>query len=261
MLGSIFVGLPAFNEEIAIERLLLKLQSVAALLPRSLRIVVYNDGSTDRTAEIATAWMDRLPITVIGEATNRGLGAGVRSLIRYVLQNASETDVLVIMDCDDTHDPDQIRTMIAALDQGCDVIIASRYRAGATVRGVPLLRRITAVGAMVLMKSMHPIPGALDYTCGYRAYRVALLQKAWSRFGENLIENRGFSCMAELLVKLSTLHPKVAEVPLRLRYDLKPTCSKMHVGDNVLQLLKSMIRWRLRGFDMRAPKESERQAP
>jgi len=52
--------------------------------------------------------------------------------------------------------------------------------------------------------------------------------------------------MVELLLKLSTLKPRVEEIPLLLRYDLKPTDSKMNVISNITGLLKLLIRWRFR---------------
>jgi hypothetical protein len=115
--------------------------------------------------------------------------------------------------------------------------------------GVPPLRRLTAFGAMMLLKAIHPVSGARDYTCGYRAYRVSLLRAATRRFGDGLIANPGFACMVELLLKLNVLRPKIAEIPLRLRYDLKPTASKMEVGSHIRRLLKLMLVWRIWGFD------------
>ena len=100
-------------------------------------------------------------------------------------------------------------------------------RRGATVRGVPFLRRLTALGVVMLFKTIHPVRGVWDYTCGYRAYRIGLLQDADRRFGGRLIEETGFACMVEALLKLNAMGARFAEVGLHLRYDLKPTESKM----------------------------------
>jgi dolichol-phosphate mannosyltransferase len=116
------------------------------------------------------------------------------------------------------------------------------------VRGVPLLRRVTAIGAMMLCKLSHPVPGVRDYTCGYRGYRIHLLRAASARYGAGLIREPGFACMVELLLKLSALGAQFAEIPLRLRYDQKPTDSKMDVSGNIRRLLLLLVRSRLRGF-------------
>ena len=243
----VLIGLPAYNEEIALPRLLAR---IAALTEPSaaITVVLYNDGSTDATLRIAREWQQLLPLVVLDGVVNKGLGAGLRALIDHAVANAGDDDVFIVMDCDDTHDPAQIGDMLKTLDAGADVVIGSRYVGGAMVRGVPALRRLTARGAALLFKTVHPVRGVWDYTCGYRAYRVVALKRAAAKYGSGLIAEPGFACMAELLLKLNALGARFAEIPLRLRYDLKPTATKMDVGSNIRRLSVLLLRWRLRGF-------------
>jgi len=245
----VLIGLPAYNEEIALPRLLARIAPLAETAAAPVTVVLYNDGSTDATLRIARDWQQRLPLVVLDGVVNKGLGVGLRALVNYAVANAGDDDVLVVMDCDDTHDPAQIGAMLEKLGAGADVVIGSRYVRGATIRGVPALRRLTALGAAGLFKSVHPVGGVWDYTCGYRAYRVAVLKRAAAKYGDGLIAERGFACMVELLLKLNALGARFAEVPLRLRYDLKPTATKMGVGSNTRRLLVLLVRWRVRGFD------------
>ena len=247
--GHVYIGLPAYNEEIALPRLLKRVDSLAAASPLALTVVVYNDGSTDTTAAIASDWRGAVPVVLLDGVTNKGLGAGLRALIDYAVKNGKADDVLVVMDCDDTHDPAQIPDMLEAMAKRAGVVIASRFAPGATVRGVPFLRRLTALGVVMLFKTIHPVRGVWDYTCGYRAYRVGILQDAARRFGNRLIEEAGFACMVEALLKLNAMGVSFAEVGLHLRYDLKPTESKMAVSSNIRRLLALLVRWRWRGFD------------
>ena len=247
--GHIYLGLPAFNEEIALPRLLARVESLARSSPSAITVVVYNDGSTDQTAAIAAQWGARMSLVMLDCPQNKGLGVGLRSLIEYAVVNGKPDDVLVVMDCDDTHDPAQIPEMLAAMTTGADVVIASRYQRGATVRGVPPLRRLTALGALTLFKMIHPVRNVWDYTCGYRAYRIGLLQDAAKRFRGRLVEETGFACMVEILLKLNAVGAHCAEVGLHLRYDLKPTASKMAVSSNLRRLLALLVRWRWRGFE------------
>ena len=246
--GRIYLGLPAYNEEIALPRLLTRIESLAQSSQLAITVVVYNDGSTDRTAAIASQWPQRVPLVLLDGKVNKGLGAGLRALIDYAVSTGAADDVLVIMDCDDTHDPAQIPDLLMAMANGADLAIASRFQSGATVRGVPLLRRLTALGAVILFKLIHPVRKVWDYTCGYRAYRIGLLQNAVSRFRGRLVEETGFACMVEVLLKLNASGARCAEVPLHLRYDLKPTASKMAVSSNMRRLLALLVRWRWRGF-------------
>jgi dolichol-phosphate mannosyltransferase len=248
-IGRVYIGLPAQNEEIALPRLLQRIELLSAALQKTITVVLYDDGSTDSTSTIARQWQEHLSLVLLGCPQNKGLGAGLRALIRHVVDTAHDEDILVIMDCDDTHDPAQVKEMLKSIEKGADVVIGSRYVRGALVRGVPLLRRVTALGAAALFKLIHPVRGVRDYTCGYRSYRVSALKRASRIYGAKLIEESGFSCMPELLLKLNALGFQFTEVPLQLRYDLKRTASKMGVGSNMRQLLKLLVHSRLRGFN------------
>jgi len=247
---QIQIGLPAYNEEIALPRLLRRIEELLPQFKETITVVIYNDGSTDATAAIAREWQSRLPLALLDCAQNKGLGAGLRALVAHAVATGKDDDVLVVMDCDDTHDPAQAREMIAAIANGADVVIGSRFVGGASVQGVPLLRRLTALGAVALFKLIHPVPGVRDYTCGYRCYRIGALKEISARYRTRLIEENGFACMVELLLKLNAAGVRFREVPLRLRYDLKPTPSKMDVSSNIRRLLKLLMRWRIHGFDI-----------
>lgn len=248
-IGRVYIGLPALNEESALPRLLQRIEHLNKALQKMSTVVVYNDGSTDATSTIARQWQERLSLVLLDSPQNRGLGAGLRALVQHVVDTAHDEDVLVTMDCDDTHDPAQIKEMLRSIDQGADVVIGSRFVSGAFVRGVPLLRRVTSLGAATLFKLIHPVRDVRDYTCGYRSYRVSALKRASDSYGVKLIEESGFSCMPELLLKLNALGFQFTEVPLQLRYDLKRTRSKMCVGSNIRQSLKLLAHSRLRGFN------------
>ncbi len=245
----VYIGLPAYNEEIALPRVLQRIERLGASLQEAITVVLYNDGSTDSTSSIARQWQERLSLVLLDCHQNKGLGAGLRALIRHVVDTAHDEDILVIMDCDDTHDPAQVGQMLKSLEEGADVVIGSRFMRGALVQGVPLFRRLTAVSAAALFKLIHPVRGVRDYTCGYRTYRVSGLKTACNSYGEKLIEASDFSCMPELLLKLNALRFRFTEVPLQLRYNLKPTASKMAVSNNIIQLLKLLVRSHLRRFN------------
>jgi dolichol-phosphate mannosyltransferase len=92
---------------------------------------------------------------------------------------------------------------------------------------------------------MFPIRGVRDYTCGFRAYRADALRRAIARYGDGLISETGFSCMADLLLKLRTLPLEMGEVPLELRYDRRGGGSKMRVLRTIRQTLGLLLRRRL----------------
>src|SRR5205823_11598033 len=78
-----------------------------------------------------------------------------------------------------------------------------------------------------------PVRGARDYTCGFRLYRARTLRRAALAWGDRLIEEAGFTCMAELLLKLGRGGAAVVESPLVLRYDRKEGPSKMKMARTI----------------------------
>jgi hypothetical protein len=80
-----------------------------------------------------------------------------------------------------------------------------------------------------------------DYTCGYRAYRAGLLQRAFGLYGDGFIGERGFQCQAAALLKLRRMGARMAEVPMVLRYDRKGGASKMRVGTTALSTVRMML--------------------
>lgn len=242
----ITLALPAYNEEAALPRVLERFTRALEGRGYELAAAVVDDGSTDGTARVLAEWGARLPVRVLTHETNRGLGETIRDALRLALEGSAPDDVIVTMDADDTHSPELILQMLPRLAEGCDIAIASRYRAGARVVGLSAFRRLMSFGARVLYQALFPIRGVRDYTCGFRAYRAGALEEAFARYGDALITERSFASMAELLLQLARCGARCAEVPMTLRYDRKGGASKMKVGRTVAKTLGLMLRLRLR---------------
>ncbi len=245
--GLIRVVLPAYNEEKALPELLhrLDLAFEEAGLPGD--VLVVNDGSTDGTGNSVRGYSGRLPVQLMDFESNRGLAEAIKTGLMAAAAKCLPGDIVITMDADNSHTPGLILRMVRMVREGCDVVIASRYQPGSRVRGVSLFRRILSRGAGLLFSVIVRIPGVRDYTCGYRAYRGDLLRAAFERYHDELVRESGFGCMAEILLKLKPLDPIIQEVPLILRYDLKPSASKMDVGRTIRQTLALLSRYIFRG--------------
>jgi dolichol-phosphate mannosyltransferase len=132
-------------------------------------------------------------------------------------------------------------SMIRNIAEGRDVVTASRYQPGSVTRGVPLFRRFLSRGMSVLFRSIYPIPGVRDYSCGYRAYRASMLKQLFQAEGEVLFASDGFSCMVRILLKLHKQGAICGEVPMVLRYDEKAGASKMAIGSTVARTLSVLL--------------------
>ena len=229
----IWVLLAAWNEAGVIRGLLLDLHRTLTGGPDPFRLVLVDDGSTDGTrAEALRAVAETggaLPLEILSHAANRGLGAGLRTGIDWIVARASDTDVLVTMDADHTHPPAKIAELVALVRAGADVAIASRYRSGAIVEGVPPHRRVLSDVARVLFQVLYPIPGVRDYTCCFRAYRIPVLRRARAVYGDALCTQRGFEAVVDLLLRLGPLGIRASETGFELRYAERARVSKMRV--------------------------------
>jgi dolichol-phosphate mannosyltransferase len=244
----IYVIFPAYNEEKVIRPTLLAL--VEGMRGKNLpyRAVLVDDGSTDRTiAEAQGAVEDSggaLALTVLRHEQNRGLGAGLRTGIYWCLDQAGDDDVIVTLDADNTHPPAMIPLLVGKLADGYDLTIASRYRAGAEVHGVPGYRRALSDVGRMMFQVLYPIPGVRDYTCCFRAFRVPILRRARLAYGEELCTARGFEAVMDLLLRLGPLGVRAHEIGFVLDYGERVGQSKMKVLRTIRQTLGLLARRR-----------------
>jgi dolichol-phosphate mannosyltransferase len=243
----IHVVLPAYNEAANVGAVLRSLEKAGMESGMRMNAIVVDDGSSDSTGQVVRNHEGQMGIILIQHPANLGLGAALRSGLLAAVDRAADGDVVVTMDADDTHTPAAIVTMVARIDQGLDVLIASRYRKGAQVVGVPFSRRFLSYAASILFRIVFPIKGVRDFTCGYRAYRAAVLRQALSRYRQELVNQEGFQCMVDILLKLSRMNLRFGEVPIVLRYDRKSGKSKMKVMRTTYKTLVLLFKRRL-GF-------------
>jgi dolichol-phosphate mannosyltransferase len=243
----IYILLPAYNEELAFDPLLEKIERVMREMPSPYRVVVVNDGSRDGSACKLKELSERYSLDVITHKYNRGLGETIRDGFEYIAEIASPNDVIVRMDCDDTHDPKYIPAMVEKLKEGYEVAIASRYAPGGDQIGVDLYRRTISRVANLLFKTVFPVPGVWEYSCGFRAYRASLIQDAIEIFGNRFIDLKGmgFTGTVEKIIKFKMMGARMAEVPFVLRYDQKMSTSKVVTSITTLGYFTLIAKYRV----------------
>lgn len=237
---KIVVGLPAFNEESGLPKLLEKLIDLKGQMPKTFSILVVNDGSSDKTEEILQTYANKYPfVQYINHEVNKGLGKAMQTLLQHAVVTFEEEDILITLDADNTHNPSIIPGLIKKLDaEDLDVVIASRFTKGGKEIGLSVTRKMYSRGAKLFLKTFYPIPFVNDYSCGYRAYRVGYLKKAYSIYNGKLITTNGFECMVEILARFSKIGVHAGEFPLRLEYHLKEGQSKLPVVKTIVGYFK-----------------------
>lgn len=217
---SITAIIPALNEEISIGTVVLKTKKYAD------RVIVVDDGSTDSTAEVARlAGAD-----VVSHPKNMGKGQALKTGFNLAKQNG--TRVIVTIDADGQHDPDEIPLVIEPiLSRKADMVIGSRYLNG---NSIPLYRRI---GQKVLDMATNIDSGinVTDTQSGFRAFDVKTVPIF--RFEQN-----GFSIESEMLTEVANAGLVVKEVDIRVRYDVDCSTENpvVHGVKVLVNILKDM---------------------
>lgn len=197
----VVMGIPAFNEERTIARVVLQAQKCAD------KVVVCDDGSSDLTSVIA----ERLGADVVRHERNLGYGAAIQSLFKRARE--LDADVLVTLDGDGQHNPAEAsKVMKPVFDGQADIVVGSRFVDGLSVcamrwyrrAGVKFITRLTNAG------SSHD--GVRDAQSGFRAYNRRSLN------GLMMFEE-GMGVSAEILMNARKLGLKVCEIPCSCSYN------------------------------------------
>ena len=230
-MNRLIAYLPCYNEEENIRPLALAWEAEAQALAAegfALTLCAVDDKSTDGTLRVLRALADQLDnFAVIAHERNKGLGGALDTAVGRFLDVAGPGDYMAFMDGDNTHRPEFMHQMLRKARVGAGCVIASRYRKGAEVRGLPRRRRLMSGAARYFYGLVLHVPGVRDYTCGFRLYTYDCLKKAREKYGCRLITQRSFSCMMELLYKLYRSGCRFDESPFVLYYGDKKGASKM----------------------------------
>lgn len=190
---SVAVLIPAFNEEGALADTVATILQQKALVP-NLEIIVINDGSTDRTSEVARG----LPVTLIEHETNRGYGASLKD----GLQRAT-SEYILIADADGTYPLEDIPKLLESAPH-FEMVVGART--GAVVQ-VPLMRK---PGKWVITRLAEYLSGRTipDLNSGLRVFRRDVAMRFFSLYPD------GFSFTTTITLAMLTNHYRVKFIPI-----------------------------------------------
>mgnify|MGYP001091963193 CR=1 FL=1 len=250
-MSRIFAILPCYNEALNIGALIDEWNAQRATLSAEgyeLTVVAIDDCSTDDTSEVIAqkaAQYDN--VDLVKHEVNKGLCGGLNTAISYFLECGQNSDHMVLMDGDNTHDPVYVHAMLKKLTaEKKDCVIASRYCNTSKVVGVAAHREFMSDMAKLYYSFVLRVPNVKDYTCGYRVYTYPIIKKLVDRFGKDPIVEKSFACMMELLYKLYIVGAAFDEVGFELRYDYKKGASKMRVFTTMKKSLSTAILLKIR---------------
>lgn len=229
----ISIVVPTLNEAKNLETLVKKINDISA----KYKIIFIDDNSKDGTLEILKRLSKRYNVIFFVRKNKRGYG----SALKLGLEKAKNSDIIITMDADLSHNPSDIPKLIRKLQKD-DIIVGSRYIAGGKIRGWPLLRRITSKLTNILV-SFSLGSGVKDNTSGYRAYSGELVRKMIRN-----LKSRGYSVLEELLFLARKENARISEVPIVFQ-NRKKGRSKANMIKEALGLIKLILRLRKKAIN------------
>jgi glycosyltransferase involved in cell wall biosynthesis len=195
---KIAVGLPAYNEEKNIAKIIAQLKQITDT------IIVCNDGSSDSTSLVA----ENLGVIVVNHPKNLGYGASIRSL--FLKGKEIDCDILVTFDADGQHDVKDIEKVTQPiLNQEADIVIGSRFLNDDS--SIPKYRKI-GIKAITKITNASTGKGVTDSQSGFRAYSKKILEQITPL-------DSGMGVSTEILIKAVKSNFKIAEVPITVLYE------------------------------------------
>lgn len=230
MAGSVLVIIPTYNE---IESLPGVVSRLRASVPEA-DILVADDNSPDGTGELADRLAASDPaIHVLHRAGKQGLGQAYLAGFAWGMER--DYDVLVEMDADGSHRPEELTRLLDQIPHA-DVVLGSRWVPGGDVVNWPLSRRILSQGGSLYTRLALGIP-TRDATGGYRAYRASALQS----LDLTTVDSNGYCFQIDLLWRALQRGLVVREVPITF-VEREAGNSKMS-GRIVREALVNVARW------------------
>jgi dolichol-phosphate mannosyltransferase len=213
------------------------LRRVRAAMPAACVLVV-DDGSPDGTADLAAAVAAELGgIELIRRPRKLGLGTAYRAGFRWGLDR--DFEVIVEMDADLSHDPADLTRLLAAVEDGADLALGSRYIAGGSIPAWSTYRRTLSRQGNRYAAAVLRLPVA-DATSGFRAYRAATL----AELDLQTVRADGYGFQIELVYRVTRQGGRIVEIPIRFTERVRGT-SKMS-GRIVAEALFLVSWWGVR---------------
>lgn len=233
----LYVCIPVHNEAPTAGLVLWRIRKMFADFPREYELLVFNDGSSDATAEVLAPYADALPVTILGGSEHVGYARAIDALFRAALSRCRypRRDAVILMQGDFTDQPEHIPDLVKRFEGGADIVVGEP----ASDAGMPKpVRQLQRVGRW-LARRFARVPGVNNPLGSFRLFRVTVVRDAVRAAGDKpLIEGDGWGANVDLLLAMAPHARRIESVPLQPRYDLRPRPTRIRPWHDALRLYR-----------------------
>jgi glycosyltransferase involved in cell wall biosynthesis len=233
----LYICIPAYNEAPTIGVLLWRIRKTFQDFSREYEILVFNDGSTDATAETLQPYGDVLPLTVLGSETRGGYANAIDALCRAANARTryARRDAIVLLQADFTDQPEHIPELVKRFEGGADIVVAEPSRTAATPTPVRRLRRV----APWVLRPFVSVPGVADPFGSFRLLRISVLRDLIKASGERpIVQGDGWGANVDLLFRAAPFARRVETIAVDPRYDVRPRETRVRPFSDALGLYR-----------------------
>jgi dolichol-phosphate mannosyltransferase len=231
---KVVVILPTYNEKDNIGLMIRALQEEFKKIRHDMNILVVDDNSPDGTADVVRAEAKRASNIFLITGRKQGLGAAYVRGMKYAVGELG-ADAVMEMDADFSHKPEDVPRLIAALDEGADFAIGSRYVPGGSIpEDWTFFRRMNSKWGNVFARYVAGMYRVRDCTAGFRAIRASVIEQ----IDFDTLRVRGYAFQISLLHEAILNHAVVREIPVEF-VDRKRGQTKLGLSDIVEFMLNA----------------------
>ncbi len=233
----LYFAIPCYNESATVGLLLWRLRKVFQEQPREYEVLVFDDGSTDSTADTLEPYRKVMPLTVLG-GTHVGYARAVDALLREASKRTRypRRDAVIVLQADFTDQPENIPELVKRFDGGADIVVGERTADSLVVpQPVRTLRRV----AKWLVNPFVSVHGVRDPFGALRLYRVSVIRDVIKERGaEPLLTADGWSANMDLLLRAAAHARRIETVEVTPRYDVRARESRVRAWADAMTLFR-----------------------
>jgi hypothetical protein len=229
------ICIPVHNEATTIGVLLWRLRTVFQGFSREYDVVVYDDASTDGTADVLEPYKAVMPVTVLRGSAHRGYAASIDALVRHVAADDeyARRDALILMQGDFTESPEHLPELVKRFEGGADLVAVHRATTAATPQDERRLRRWGRWAVRPFLR----MPPVADPFTGFRLVRIAVLRDLLRALGPKPVcSGDGWAANIDFALNVAPFARRIENVEFAPRYDVRQRPSRRRGWPDVIAL-------------------------